>query len=54
MTDRQTKRPVEHQPTKAEMEEVIEIDATPKALAWAMTRGGADRREPDDESDEAA
>ena len=54
MTDRQTKRPVDHQPTKAEMEEVIEIDATPEALAWAITRGGAERREPADKSNEDA
>ena len=24
----------------------VRIDATPEALAWAVTRGGAERREP--------
>ncbi len=36
--------PAAHQPTKAELEEDVCIDATPEALAWAVTRGGADRR----------
>ena len=35
--------PAAHQPTKADMEEDVSIDATPEALAWAVTRGGADR-----------
>ena len=34
--------PAAHQPTKAD----IGIDAAPEALAWAVTRGGAERREP--------
>ena len=38
--------PAAHQPTKADMEECIGIDATPEALAWAVTRGGAHRKEP--------
>ena len=36
--------PAAHQLTKADMED---IDATPEALAWAVTRGGAERREKD-------
>ena len=39
--------PAAHQPTKAEMEEDVSIDATPDALAWTLTRGGAERREPE-------
>ena len=35
-----------HQPSKAELEEDVSIDATPESLAWAVTRGGAERREP--------
>lgn len=38
------KGPSTHQPTKAELEEDVCVDATPEALAWAVTRGGADRR----------
>ena len=37
--------PAAHQPTKSDMEEDVSIDATPKALAWAVTRGGAERRQ---------
>ena len=37
--------PAAYQPTKAEMEADVGIDATPEALAWAVTRGGVDRRE---------
>ena len=37
--------PAAHQPTKAD----IGIDAAPEALAWAVTRGGAERRGPDHE-----
>ena len=33
-----------HQPSKAEIEEDVSIDATLEALAWAVTRGGAERR----------
>ena len=33
-----------HQPTKAEMEEVIVIDGTPEEIAAAVLRGGAPRR----------
>ena len=36
----------EHQPSKSELEEDVSVDATPEALAWAVTRGGAERREP--------
>lgn len=37
--------PADHQPNKAELAEDVSIDATPEALAWALTRGGAERRE---------
>ena len=37
--------PVAHQPSKAELEEDVSVDAAPEALAWAVTRGGAERRE---------
>ena len=37
--------PAAHQPTKADMEEDVSIDATPEALAWAVTRGGATRKQ---------
>lgn len=39
------KNPAVHQPSKAELEEDVAVDATPKALAWAVTRGGAERRD---------
>ena len=29
-----------HQPSKSELEEDVSVDATPEALAWAVTRGG--------------
>ena len=35
--------PATHQPRNAELEEDVTIDATPEALAWAITRGGAER-----------
>ena len=35
--------PAAHQPSKSELEEDVSIDATPESLAWAVTRGGADR-----------
>lgn len=38
------KPPATHQPTKAEMEEVIMIDGTPDEIAAAVLRGGAPRR----------
>ena len=38
-----------HQPSKAELEEDVRIDATPEALAWAVTRGGAERRSNDED-----
>ena len=37
--------PAAHQPTKADLEEDVSIDATPDALAWAVTRGGAVRQD---------
>ena len=39
--------PAAHQPSKSELEEDVSIDTTPEALAWAATRGGAERREDD-------
>ena len=36
--------PAAHQPSKAELEEDVSINATPEALAWAVTRGGTERR----------
>ena len=42
--------PAAHQPTKADMEADVGIDATPEALAWAVTRGGSERRDGDEES----
>ena len=35
--------PAAHQPTKADTEAAVSIDATPEALARAVTRGGAER-----------
>ena len=43
--------PAAHQPTKADMEEDVSIDATPEALAWAVTRGGAKREQRSDARD---
>ena len=40
--------PVARQPSKAELEEDVSIDTTPEALAWAVTRGGADRHDDED------
>ena len=39
--------PAAHQPSKADMEADIGVDATPEALTWAVTRGGTERREKD-------
>ena len=39
--------PAAYQPAKAGMEAVVSIDATPKALGWAVTRGGEERKEPE-------
>ncbi len=41
------KPPSKHQPTKAEMEEVIVIDASLDQLASAVLVSGAKRREPE-------
>ena len=38
--------PAAHQPSEAQMEEDVSIDATPAPLACAVTRGGSERREP--------
>ena len=38
--------PAIHQPTKAEMEEVVVIDGTPNEIAAAVLHGGARRKEP--------
>ena len=37
--------PADRQPSKAELGEDLSMDATPEALAWAVTRGGAKRWE---------
>ena len=49
MVDRDLKAidPAAHQPRKIDMEADVSIDATPEALAWAVTRGGAERHETD-------
>ena len=46
---KQRKPPNKHQPTKAEMEEVIVIPATLDQLAGAVLAGGAPRREDEHE-----
>ena len=33
-----------HQPSKSELEEDVGVNATPEALGWAVTRGGAEKR----------
>ncbi len=45
MPDTRTASPATHQPTSAEMEEVIVIDGTPEEIAAAVLRGGAPRRQ---------
>ena len=45
--EREPPTPAAHQPSKAEIEEDVSIDATPEALAWAVTRGRVPRREPE-------
>ena len=42
-TDVRAVDPAAHQSTKADMEEDVSIDATPGALAWSVTRDGAER-----------
>ena len=37
--------PAAHQPSKAELEEDVGVNATPEALGWAVTRGGAEQRD---------
>ncbi len=39
--------PAAHQPSKS-LEEDVGVNATPEALAWAVTRGGADRHADED------
>ena len=43
--EREPPTPAAHQPSKSELEDDVSIDATPEALAWAVTRGGAERRD---------
>ena len=52
MVDRDLKAtdPAAHQPTKADLEEDVCIDAAPDALAWAVTRGGSERQKDDEPS----
>ena len=38
--------PAAHQPSKAELDEDVSIDASPEELAWTLTRGGAERQVP--------
>lgn len=38
------KRPPLHQPTKSEMEEVVQVEGTPEQIARAVLTGGAPRR----------
>ena len=45
--------PAAHQPTKADIEEDVCIDAAPEALAWAVTRGGAKRNARSERRDDA-
>ena len=45
---KESRTPASHQPSKAEIEEAVSIDASPEALAWAITRGGAERRDDKD------
>ena len=40
--------PAAHQPSKAELEEKVSAGAPLKALAWAITHGGAERRDDKD------
>lgn len=37
--------PAGHQPTKAELDEDVSVNATLEALGWAVTRGGAERND---------
>ena len=50
MTQEPKADPAAHQPSKAELGEDVGVNATPEALGWAVTRGGAERRAGDDES----
>ena len=52
MAERDSKAtdPAAHQPTKADMKEDVSIDATPDTLAWAIKRGGSERRDGDEAS----
>lgn len=52
MADRDLKAtdPAAHQPTKDNLEEDVSIEAATGALAWAITRGGAERQHGDEES----
>ena len=36
-----------HQPSKSELEDDVSIGTTPDTLAWAVTRGGAERKDDD-------
>lgn len=42
--------PATHQPTKAELNEPVRIDATLDELGEALMQGGAPRREPEPET----
>ena len=46
--DERVANPAAHQPTKAELEDDVGVDATPEAFAWAVKLGGTERRDADD------
>jgi len=46
MALKRIKNPAAHQPTKAEMEEVVKVRGTPDQIARAVLSGGVSRREP--------
>ena len=43
--------PAAYPPRKTDMEADAGIDAAPEALAWAVTRGGAERRVAEERQD---
>ena len=45
--DAKTSDPAAHQPSNADMDEGVGIDAAPEALARAATRGGVERQRED-------
>ena len=45
MTQKSKADAASHQPSKSELEEDVGVMVAPEALAWAVTRGGAKRRD---------